>query len=171
MDNKIQDEMATPEEIPLFFYPPSKNLERQLNAMSVCMTMTSISFNFTHVPLSVVELKEVKIAYKKIDQYTIVLTGLVTDSNKALLHQINLLWDCFQFYNGSFARIEKLSTDSRASLQKNVAQAATFLVPLIQEFHATAMKFSPMPYTKVAPSFKDTSTYFVLAWQLTSDSQ
>jgi hypothetical protein len=58
-------------------------------------------------------------------------------------------------------------------------RAATFLVPLIQEFHSTAMKFCPMPYTKVLPTFKveflfhgslgqDTSSYFVLAWQLTS---
>eukprot|EP01127_Copromyxa_protea_P019904 TRINITY_DN6554_c0_g1_i1.p1 TRINITY_DN6554_c0_g1~~TRINITY_DN6554_c0_g1_i1.p1 ORF type:complete len:551 (-),score=108.35 TRINITY_DN6554_c0_g1_i1:40-1605(-) len=160
--------MAEPEDLPLFFYPPGKDFNRQADAISVCLSMTSISLHFTHVPVSVVELKEVKIAYKKVGQYLLVLTGLVTDSNKALLHQVNLLWDCFQFYNGSFSRLEKLCGTGRANLQKSISDAATFLVPLIQEFHSTSMKFSPMPYTKVLPTFKDTSSFFVLAWQLTS---
>lgn len=149
MDNMIDNEMAKPEEIPLFFYPPSRGdegLSKQLSAISVCMAMSSICLHFTHVPVWAFaialltllgfsgraeggqnSLQENWPVYLGTGPSLLflngqVLTGLVTDSNKALLHQINLLWDCFQFYNGSFGRIEKLSGPNRASLQKNVAQ-------------------------------------------------
>jgi hypothetical protein len=47
-----------------------------------------------------------------------VLTGDIRDSNKALIHHIGLVWDCFMFYNGSFGRLEKTSS-TRAELQMN----------------------------------------------------
>jgi hypothetical protein len=51
MDNMIDNEMAEPHEIPLFFYPPGKDLSKQLSTISVCLAMSSIVTHFTHVPV------------------------------------------------------------------------------------------------------------------------
>lgn len=46
-----------------------------------------------------------------------VLTGDIQDSNKALTHHIELVWDCFMFYNRDFKRLEGLAK-TRYDLQK-----------------------------------------------------
>jgi len=168
LDNVINDENTTEVDIPLFFYPREADLRQKVHVIQCCLAISHLSISICDSKqTNVVSLKRVKLVYKQLGEYTMVLTGDIRDSNQALMHHIGLIWDCFMFYHGSFERLEKMST-SRPDLQKNMMRAGEYLLPLLENFHSNIMKFSPMPYCKLAEAYKNTSSYFVMGWQLTS---
>lgn len=168
LDNLINDEKTTEKDIPLFFYPKGHDLRQQVQVIQSCLAISSLSISICDSQhTNVVSLKRVKLVYKQLGEYTMVLTGDIRDSNQALMHHIGLIWDCFMFYHGSFERFEKMSP-TRPDLQRNMMKAGEYLLPLLENFHNNNMKFSPMPYCKLSDPYKNTSSYFVMGWQLTS---
>lgn len=164
-DDVINDEKTEEKDIPLYFYPKETDLRRQVQVIQSCMAITSLASSCSKTPVSVVSTKRVKLVYKREGDYTMVLTGDIQDSNKALTHHIELVWDCFMFYNRDFKRLEGLAK-TRYDLQKLFMKCGEYLTPLIENFHNSSMKFSPMPYCKLADPYKNTSAYFVMAWQV-----
>jgi len=168
LDNVINDEKTIEVDIPLFFYPKETELRQKVQVIQSCLAISSLSISICDSKqTNVVSLKRVKLVYKQYGEYTMVLTGDIRDSNQALMHHIGLIWDCFMFYHGSFERFEQMSP-TRADLQRNMMKAGEYLLPLLENFHSNIMKFSPMPYCKLADAYKNTSSYFVMGWQVTS---
>eukprot|EP01124_Arcella_intermedia_P033639 TRINITY_DN8120_c0_g1_i1.p1 TRINITY_DN8120_c0_g1~~TRINITY_DN8120_c0_g1_i1.p1 ORF type:complete len:434 (-),score=64.90 TRINITY_DN8120_c0_g1_i1:294-1547(-) len=168
MDNEIHNEHASDDEIVLFFYPDTVSLGTKMNTISIATSMTAFSDNFSNEPVAVVELKNVKLAYRVVGDkdYILVLTGSVKDSNQALVHHIDLIWECFQFYCGSFNRLMEMALKDRSMFQSLVREKGKDMIPLVNGFHRSAMKFSSMPYIELNPLYNNISSHFVMAWQL-----
>jgi hypothetical protein len=140
MDRTVHSESAQEEEIPLFFYPSNIPISRQVHAIQIALQISGEwAANFSKSSVSVVELKQVKLAFKEVAEYTMVrllpstsnrflfaaamtflqvLSGDVRDSNYALVHHMDLIWDCLQFYCGSFQRLAEKGAGGRKALQK-----------------------------------------------------
>jgi len=101
-----------------------------------------------------------------VGEFILVISGSVKDSNQALVHHIELIWECLQFYCGSLERILQKSKKDRVLLQNKIKKKAKYLIPLVNSFHKSPMKFSPMPYVELAPGYSNLSSHFVMAWQL-----
>eukprot|EP01125_Pyxidicula_operculata_P021069 TRINITY_DN7986_c0_g1_i1.p1 TRINITY_DN7986_c0_g1~~TRINITY_DN7986_c0_g1_i1.p1 ORF type:complete len:509 (-),score=104.61 TRINITY_DN7986_c0_g1_i1:282-1808(-) len=168
MDRMIQNERATEEDIVLFFHPEDINLRTKIHTITTTSCMTDFSSSFSKSSVLVVELRKYKLAYKEVGEFIMVLSGGVKDSNHALVHHMDLIWDCLQFYAGSFERIVSKGHKDRRSLQKIFRKYGKLLIPLIQNFHSSPMKFSSVPYIQLSEPYLNTSTHFVISWQLLS---
>jgi hypothetical protein len=165
LDNLVNSDRAKHSEIPLFFYPNAIDIDIQVQSFLVFLAITAVAEHCTESPISVVELQNVKMAYKFHGEYKIILAGKISDSSKALVHSLELIYECFIFNNGGFEFLESKAKDRKA-LQELISDAGSLLIPLIENFHDSVLKFSPMPYLKVSPQFRGTSAHFVQAWQL-----
>eukprot|EP01130_Rhizamoeba_saxonica_P008027 TRINITY_DN3241_c0_g1_i2.p1 TRINITY_DN3241_c0_g1~~TRINITY_DN3241_c0_g1_i2.p1 ORF type:complete len:403 (-),score=77.74 TRINITY_DN3241_c0_g1_i2:306-1487(-) len=164
-EESLSKESAGVEDIIMFFHPSHVDRMKQIQAVMITAGMIGYSTNFTQSPMTILEMTRTKAASIGVGKYIMVLTGSGGDSNELLENQIHLVWNAFQFYNGSFDRLLAIAKYDPIQVKREIIKAATNLIPVIDNFHTSPLKFTPMPYMELDPIHENTSSHFVMAWE------
>jgi uncharacterized protein (DUF305 family) len=157
--DRVQEETAD-EDIILYFHPDTVPEPMQIAFQGACGALRDFTENFTTSPLRVIEMTHSKFTYKQTGHYTMVLSSSMEDSSTSLVHQMDLLWDAFQFYNGGFDHILKDVRDRREA-QTVIKDACKYLVHAVEKYWNTSLHFfNPLPYKEIPQFF---SRHFVFA--------
>jgi len=155
------------EDFIIFFHPDGIDLLPQFHAVSISFSSPDIVSNFSSSPVSVVELKDSKLAVKIICErkFGVCLWGEVKDSNKLLENALIAILDAFEFYNGGFSHLINLAEGDKVFLRESVRNGASYLLPIINDFHQSPLKFPSMPNIELSHKHRMVSSYFVMVWQ------
>jgi len=165
-DEYHMDESAPDDEIMLYFFPPETALEQQLDIMGAAKAMMAFTHhNFSQAQTKVYHFENTKMTEMRVGEYILVLTGRMTHSDDTLVSALELLWDAFQFYNGSLESIQTAALD-RKGLQQEVYDRCLYLVPLLTTFHSSGLPLHRA--IQQTPLAKTSTRYFVEASQLLS---
>jgi len=164
---EMNKEEGKVEDFIIFFHPEGIELLPQFHAVSISFSSPDIVSNFSSSPVSVVELKDSKLAVKiKCKRrFGVCLWGEVKDSNKLLENALNAILDAFKFYNGGFNHLIKLAKGDAVALRESIRKGASYLLPIINDFHRSPLKFPSMPNIELSHKYRMCSSYFVMVWQ------
>ncbi len=107
-DYHSEDEEASGEELLLFFYPSHVTLNKRLFLLGGCSALVAFAKNFTSAPVEVLKMEKVKFAIKEEGKMIMALTTDISDPDSAVVNHLELIYNAFKFFNGSFSSVKEV---------------------------------------------------------------
>ena len=136
-DDAWQDEMAEQDDLLLFFFPMDVSIDKKLFLLGGCSAMVSFSKTFSQPSNStslassssanslgniadvnkpdelVIRMDKFKFAVKEECGAHMILSGESSDTDSTILEVLNLVWNAFRFFNGSFQELKEVVNSTR----------------------------------------------------------
>jgi hypothetical protein len=148
IDDYFNIESAPDNEIPVYFYPPNHDFVKVALLLGQIKFLINFTATFVRDEIKIMTSSNKKYAIKRLNNFTMVLSGLVTDENNALMNLLKEICDTYYFHNGdinatligckngtrsSFLRLIKYKCESILPILKNITNNGTTFLNLVPQ--------------------------------------
>lgn len=153
-------EADPPDKMIVFIHPADTSQQTQSYLAGICSAMEEYLSNFTSSPPRVFELERDKFAMRKVGQWVMVLTGLISQNDSSLCSDLDMIYSAFCFLFGSFKTLlESVKRDDDAFVGL-MRDHCVELIPYIRRLCPYGGAFESVPRTPLPPQC---NRFFILA--------